>query len=109
MEKRLLNKTAIVTGSRRGIGKAIALAFAREGANVTICDINEEDCRAAADEITASGGRALAVKCDVSSKAEVQELVARTIAEFGKVDILVNNAAYCIIKQDFRKYGKMEV
>ena len=99
---RLAGKTAIITGSRRGIGKAIALAFAREGANVTICDINEEDCRAAAAEISALGAKALAVKCDVTSKAEVQKMVAQTIAGFGKVDILVNNAMTISFKHFMR-------
>jgi 3-oxoacyl-[acyl-carrier protein] reductase len=95
---KLINKSAIVTGSRRGIGKAIALALAREGAAVVVCDVSQEDCQAVADEIKAAGGRATAIKCDISVKAEVQEMVARTIAEFGRVDILVNNAAYGVIK-----------
>ncbi len=87
-----------MTGSRRGIGKAIALALAKEGANVVISDVSQEDCQKVADEINAVGGKALAIKCDVSVKAEVQEMVAKTIAEFGRVDILVNNAAYGVIK-----------
>lgn len=95
---RLLNKTAIVTGSRRGIGKAIALALVKEGARVVITDISQEDCQVVADEIAALGVRALAIKCDVSIKAEVQEMVAKTITEFGRVDILVNNAAYGVVK-----------
>ena len=95
---KLAGKTAVVTGSRRGIGKAIALALAGEGASVTIADINLEECQAVADEIKASGGNALAVKCDISNKAEVQEMTAKTIAAFGKIDILVNNAAYGVIK-----------
>ncbi|MBN1189598.1 MAG: SDR family oxidoreductase [Dehalococcoidales bacterium] len=89
---RLSGKTAIITGSRRGIGRAIAEAMAREGAGVVITDINLEDCQAVADSIRAGGGRALAVKCDVSLKAEVLEMVRQAVAEFGKVDILVNNA-----------------
>ncbi|MBN1190785.1 MAG: 3-oxoacyl-ACP reductase FabG [Dehalococcoidales bacterium] len=95
---RLSGKTAIITGSRRGIGKSIAAALAREGASVVICDVDLEDCRAVAAEIQGSGGKAIAVKCDVSVKAEVQEMVAKTIEEFGRVDILVNNAAYGVIK-----------
>jgi NAD(P)-dependent dehydrogenase (short-subunit alcohol dehydrogenase family) len=95
---KLAGKTAVVTGSRRGIGKAIALALAGEGASVTIADVNLEECQAVAEEIKASGGNALAVKCDISKKAEVQEMMAKTIAEFGKIDILVNNAAYGVIK-----------
>ncbi len=89
---KLSGKTAIVTGSRRGIGRAIAEALAREGASVVVNDINLEDCQKVVDGIKAQGGQALAVRCDVSIKAEVLEMVSRAIAEFGKVDILVNNA-----------------
>jgi 3-oxoacyl-[acyl-carrier protein] reductase len=99
---KLLNKTAIVTGSRRGIGRAIAMALAKEGASVVITDLDRDDCQKVVDEIMAAGGRALAVKCDVSVKAEVQSLVARTIAEYGKVDILVNNAAVGVVKHFLR-------
>lgn len=94
---KLVNRTAIVTGSRRGIGKAIALALASEGASVVVTDINQEDCQKVVDQIKSSGGRALAVKCDVSMKSEVQAMVAETIKEFGKIDILVNNAMYSYI------------
>jgi 3-oxoacyl-[acyl-carrier protein] reductase len=95
---KLQGKTAIVTGSRRGIGKAIVTALAKEGARVVVSDISQEDCENVAAEITASGGTALAIKCDVSIKSEVQEMVAKTIAEFGQVDILVNNAMTSTIK-----------
>jgi 3-oxoacyl-[acyl-carrier protein] reductase len=94
---KLAQKTAIVTGSRRGIGRAIARALAHEGANVVVTDINQEDCQGIVDEIKAIGGHALAVKCDVSVKAEVQALVTATIKEYGKIDILVNNAMYSFI------------
>jgi NAD(P)-dependent dehydrogenase (short-subunit alcohol dehydrogenase family) len=95
---KFINKTAIVTGSRRGIGKAIAKALAAEGSNVIICDVNQEDCELAAIEIRQSGGKAIAIKCDITVKAEVQKMVAEVVAQFGKVDILVNNAAYGVIK-----------
>ena len=95
---KLLNKTAIVTGSRRGIGKAIALALAKEGANVVITDVNQEDCQKVADEIQNAGGKALATRCDISSKSEVLAMVESTISRFGRVDILVNNAASGVIK-----------
>ncbi len=94
----LLNKTAIVTGSRRGIGKAIALALAKEGANVVITDVSQEDCQKVADEIQNAGGKALAIKCDISSKSEVLAMVESTISRFSRVDILVNNAASGVIK-----------
>jgi NAD(P)-dependent dehydrogenase (short-subunit alcohol dehydrogenase family) len=99
---KLQNRAAIVTGSRRGIGKAIALALAKEGAAVAVVDLNLEDCQAVVREIESLGGRGIALKCDVSSKAEVQQMVARTIETFGKVDILVNNAMYTSFKAFMR-------
>jgi 3-oxoacyl-[acyl-carrier protein] reductase len=95
---RLKDKTAVVTGSRRGIGRAIALALAKEGANVVVNDIDLEDCRKVVEEIISAGGRGMAVKCDVSSKAEVQAMFTHTIGEFGRVDILVNNAMTITMK-----------
>ncbi len=95
---KLLGKTAIVTGSRRGIGKAIALGLAKEGANVVICDVSQEDCQKVADEIRAAGGKALATQCDITVKSEILAMVDKTVAEFGRVDILVNNAASGVIK-----------
>jgi 3-oxoacyl-[acyl-carrier protein] reductase len=95
---KLLNKTAIVTGSRRGIGKAIALALAQEGANVVICDVSLEDCRNVTAEILAAGGKSIAIRCDITSKTEVLMMMEQTINEFGRVDILVNNAATGVIK-----------
>jgi NAD(P)-dependent dehydrogenase (short-subunit alcohol dehydrogenase family) len=89
---KLSNKTAIVTGARRGIGRAIALALAGEGADVVVSDISREDCQKVVDEITGLGERGLALSCDVSSREEVDDMVRRTVAEFGRVDILVNNA-----------------
>lgn len=89
---KLENKTAIVTGARRGIGRAIALALAREGANVVVSDISKEDCEKIVAEMRDSGGKGLALKCDVGSKAEVGEMVKKTLEEFGGLDILVNNA-----------------
>ncbi len=95
---KLEGKTAIVTGSRRGIGKGIAKALAREGAQVIVNDIDLSDCRLAADEIIAAGGKALAIKCDVSKKAEVQSMVELVIDSCGGVDILVNNAMTSTLK-----------
>jgi len=95
---RLSGKTAIVTGARRGIGRAIALALAREGANVVVSDINQDDCQKVVDEIEKLGRRGLALKCDVGSSNDVEDMVKRIVAEFGKVDILVNNAGIIAYK-----------
>ena len=90
----LEGKVALVTGSRRGIGKAIALAFAEAGADVAVCDfvIEDGELGAVADEIQRLGRRSLAVQTDVTQKAEVDNLVKRVVDEFGVIDILVNNA-----------------
>jgi NAD(P)-dependent dehydrogenase (short-subunit alcohol dehydrogenase family) len=95
---RLDNRTAIVTGARRGIGRAIALALAKEGANVVVSDVNQEDCQKVVAEIESLGRRGLALKCNVTSRAEIEEMVKITVAEFGKVDILVNNAGVITFK-----------
>jgi len=95
---KLDNRTAIVTGSRRGIGRAIALALAKEGANVVVSDINQKDCEKVVNEIKGLGGRGLALKCDVTSRADVEVMVIKTVAEFGKLDILVNNAGIIAFK-----------
>jgi len=86
----LNGKIAIVTGAGQGIGKGIAFALAKEGAHVVASDINEENCAKVADEI--GNDKAIAIKCDVSKKDEVDSLIAQTIEKFGKLDILVNNA-----------------
>jgi NAD(P)-dependent dehydrogenase (short-subunit alcohol dehydrogenase family) len=88
----LKNKTAIVTGGRQGIGKGIVLALAKEGCNVVVSDIVEEDCEKVVAEIEKAGVQGLAVKCDVSKKEEVDNLIKKTIEKFGKLDILINNA-----------------
>jgi len=95
---KLDDKTAIVTGARRGIGRAIALALAKEGANVVVSDISQEDCQKVVTEIEGLGRKGLALKCNVTSRAEVEDMVRRTVAEFGKVDILVNNAGIISFK-----------
>jgi len=90
MEK--TNKTAVVTGAGRGIGKGIAIALAREGYNLVVSDIKQEDGEKVAEELKSMGVKALAVKCDVSNRSEVENLFSKTAKEFGKVDVLVNNA-----------------
>jgi len=90
----LENRVALVTGSKRGIGKAIALVLAEAGADVAIADyvIDDGELEVVADEIRGLGRRCLAVRADVSQKSEVEELIKRVTIEFGAIDILVNNA-----------------
>ena len=98
-EKRLDGKVAIVTGSSRGIGKAIAERFAAEGARVTVNWVGKEQAaQAVVDSIKQAGGDAISVRADVSSAAEVKELVRATVDHFGRVDILVNNAGVMFTK-----------
>lgn len=90
----LAGKVAIVTGGRRGIGKAIALAFAQAGAEVVVCDrvVDDGALLAVADEIQQLGHRSLAIQTDISQKGDVDSLVGQVLDEFGFIDILVNNA-----------------
>jgi 3-oxoacyl-[acyl-carrier protein] reductase len=89
---RLRGRSALVTGGSRGIGRAIALRLASEGANVAVCARNEEAAAATAAEVAHSGVGSLSRGADVSDAGQVKDLVAATIAEFGALNILVNNA-----------------
>jgi dehydrogenase/reductase SDR family protein 4 len=91
----LAGRAAIVTGGRRGIGRAIALALAEAGADVVLGDrvVDDGELEAVAAEIKKRGRRSLAVQADITQKADVDSLVQKTLADFGSVDILVNNAA----------------
>ncbi|MEE9517404.1 MAG: SDR family NAD(P)-dependent oxidoreductase, partial [Candidatus Adiutricales bacterium] len=88
----LENKVAVITGGKRGIGKGIALTFAEAGADVAVCGRTLPDLEKVAEEIEALGRRSLAMKADVSEKRDVENLMERTVREFGTIDILVNNA-----------------
>ncbi|MFF1574641.1 SDR family NAD(P)-dependent oxidoreductase [Leifsonia sp. NPDC058292] len=89
---RLDNKTAIVTGGAGGIGRATSLAFAAEGARVAVVDVQPGAAETVAEEIRAAGGTALALTADVSSETDIERVVADTVAEFGGVDVVFNNA-----------------
>lgn len=89
---RLKNKTAIVTGAGRGIGKAIAIRFAQEGATVIVDDVNDTLGTATVAAITEAGGSATFINADVADADAAKRLIAATLATYGKVDILVNNA-----------------
>jgi NAD(P)-dependent dehydrogenase (short-subunit alcohol dehydrogenase family) len=94
----LKGKVVIITGARRGMGRSHALSFAKEGAKIVVSDISLEDCQKVVKEIEKLGGEAIAIKCDVTKKKEVEEMVKKTIEKFGKIDILVNNAGICQFK-----------
>jgi len=93
---RLENKVAIITGGASGIGATTAKLFAAEGATVVITDINEPKLKTVADEITRSGGKVLSLRHDVTSEKDWKTVIDATIATFGKVSILFNNAGMVI-------------
>ena len=94
---KLQGKSAIVTGAASGIGKHIAIAFAREGARVAIADLNRPAADAVVAEIEAAGGQALSVTMDVTAERAVNDGIDACIAAFGGVDILVSNAGLQIV------------
>ena len=92
---KLKDKIALVTGSSRGVGRAVALGLAKQGANVVVnYTSNENAANEVVETIQAMGGKAIAVKADVAQKAEVENLVNSAIDTFGRLDILVNNAGF---------------
>ncbi len=94
---KLQDKVAIVTGAASGLGKQIALTYAREGAKVAIADLNAQAAEAAAAEIRATGAQAMGVAMDVVSEAAVNAGVAAVVAAWGRVDVLVSNAGVQIV------------
>lgn len=88
----LKGKSAIVTGARRGIGRGIALALAKAGANVAVSDIDKNECEKVVAEIERLGVKGIAIKADVSNSADVDAMVRQTVKKFGGIDIIVNNA-----------------
>ncbi|BCL71131.1 short-chain dehydrogenase [Vibrio nigripulchritudo] len=93
---RLKGKVAVVTGAADGIGQVIAETMAKEGASVVLADIQEEKGQQASQSIAESGGKALFIKTDVSQEKDMQALLEQTVQRYGKLDILVNNAAVAI-------------
>jgi len=94
-------KTVIITGAGSGIGRATALIFAREGANVVCADVNEKGARTTAEEVNGKGSQALAVKVDVTRRGEVSAMVERAIAAFGSVQFLFNSAGAAVRRAKF--------
>src|SRR5215213_3247324 len=93
---KLEGKKAVITGGDSGIGRAVALAFAREGADVVISFLEEEepDAAEAAQAVEDSGRKAVKVPGDVADEAQCQQLIQKAVDEFGRIDVLVNNAAH---------------
>jgi NAD(P)-dependent dehydrogenase (short-subunit alcohol dehydrogenase family) len=103
----LSDKVAIVTGGGKGIGKAIAVALGDAGANVVVCSRTREDLEKVTQEIQQKGRKALAIKTDITSKEELNNLVQKTMEEFKRIDILVNNAGLSYMRplSDFKEEG----
>src|SRR5215831_15924376 len=98
MADRLKDKVAIVTGGAAGIGQATAVLFAQEGAKVVVADINETTGTETVREIIKNGGQAVFIQTEISKENEVELACNRAVSEFGRLDILVNNAAAFILK-----------
>ncbi|MGH7389005.1 MAG: SDR family NAD(P)-dependent oxidoreductase [Candidatus Rokuibacteriota bacterium] len=104
---RLRDRVAIVTGAGAGVGKAIALRYAREGAQVVVAEIDETSGEQTVAEIAATGGRAAFLRTDTSSLKDIDALVAGTVERFGRLDILMNNAGVTR-KLDFFEVGEAD-
>lgn len=86
------NKVVVITGAGSGIGKACAISFANQGAIVVVTDINPENAQKVTEGIISNSGKAIAIKTNVAKFEEVEKLIQKTVSEFGKIDVLVNNA-----------------
>ena len=97
--KRLQDKVAIVTGGARGIGRAISLRYAREGAAVVVADRKAREAAATVDEVEALGARAVFVHTDVSDNDSIENMVQETLRQYSQIDILVNNAGVALMRE----------
>ena len=106
---KLAGKAAVITGGDSGIGRAVALAFAREGADVLISYLSEEsDAKETARVVEASGRRCVAIPGDIQDEAHCRAIIDRAVEEFGKVDILVNNAAFQMTRESIEEISTDE-
>lgn len=94
--KILEGKVAIITGGGRGMGREIASTFSKAGASVVVCDLSLENLTEIEEEVKSNGGRCLSIEADISNKDQVEKMMEKVCASFGKIDILVNNAGVCI-------------
>jgi len=107
---KLTGRKALITGGDSGIGKAVAIAFAREGADVLISYLNEEDdAKEVAEYVKAAGRKAVLMPGDISNEAHCKQLVEKAIQEFGQLDIIVNNAAYQMEHQSLQEISAEEL
>ena len=107
---KLAGKVALVTGADSGIGRAVAVLFAHEGADVAVSYYNEnEDAQVTKREIEATGRKCLLLSGDLGVKAHCEEIVEKTVAEFGKLDILVNNAAEQYYEEEFENISEEQL
>jgi NAD(P)-dependent dehydrogenase (short-subunit alcohol dehydrogenase family) len=104
----LEGKVAVITGASQGLGRALALAFAREGARVAINSRAEESIRSVAGEVESAGAEVLAVAADVSQSADVERLIGGTVERFGRIDVLINNAGVLGPRVPIEEYPEEE-
>jgi NAD(P)-dependent dehydrogenase (short-subunit alcohol dehydrogenase family) len=104
----LEGKVALITGASQGLGRALVLAYAKEGARVVINARSEESIRPVAEEIESSGAEVLALAADVSKSADVEKLVDETVERFGRIDVLVNNAGVLGPRVEILEYPEEE-
>ena len=106
---RLTGKVAVITGGDSGIGRAVAIAFAREGADILISYLNEDgDAQDTARWVEKAGQKAVLVAGDISQPQHCRDIVARTLAEFGRIDVLVSNAAYQMSHESLEEISEEE-